>query len=344
MKKILITATELHMTKFWLPHIKHLTECGYKVDLVCSKVSNKWEILEDEVKKYDGMSLKEVDLKRSPASLHNIKGFFQMKKYVNDGKYDVVITNEPVMGMITRFACASARRKGTKVIYIAHGFHFWKGAPKKNWAIFYTVEKLAAHFTDVLVTMNSEDFNRAKEKMKAKKVKFIHGIGVDLNKFKSDPEIRIKKRAELGLKENDFMLFSASELIPRKNLKVAIDAVKILDNPSVKLFIRGEGELMEELKAYVRDSGVSDKVFLMGFGRDINEMNLASDACIFPTLQEGLPVALLESMACLLPVVCSDVRGNCDLIKNGKGGYLCDKNSPADFAEKITLLMNNKDK
>lgn len=343
-KKILITATELHMYQFWTKHIKNLIDNGFDVDLVCSHVGGRLDDLKKRLTECGDPHLTVVDLKRSPVSPHNLKGYSQLKKYFRDNQYDVVITNEPVMGIMTRLAARTARRKnGTKVIYFAHGFHFWTGAPRLNWLLFYPVEKFGAHFTDVLVTMNTEDYERAKKHIHAKKVLYTYGIGVDLSEFYPRGGVRERKRKELNICDNTFVLFSASELSDRKNLTLAIDVVKLLIDKGydIHFFNRGTGDKQQELEAYIKEKGVEDKVTLMGYGKDVDEMCLAADAFIFTSKQEGLPVAVMEAMSSRLPCVVSKIRGVTDLVKDGEGGFACPLDNANSFCDKIIYLIDN---
>ena len=156
--KILITATELHLLQFWTEHINAFINEGYSVDLICSDVGGKLENLRSRLAQCGNPRLKVVDLCRSPLSPKNLKGFCRLKRHFAENRYDAVLTNEPVMGMMTRLAAKSARKKyGTKVIYMVHGFHFWKGAPALNWALFYPLEKFASRFTDAIITINKTE-------------------------------------------------------------------------------------------------------------------------------------------------------------------------------------------
>lgn len=340
-KKILITATELHMDKFWTRHIEFLMQQGYEVDLVCSHVGDRLDDLKEKLKKIGNPKLTLVRLKRNPLHPKNILGLVDLKKYLKNNRYDVIITNEPVMGTMTRLAARKYRKKGTKVIYFAHGFHFFKGSSKAMWIVFYPIERFSSRFTDVLVTMNNEDFELAKAKMHAKSYEKIHGIGVDLSKFSYEDGIREEKRKSLGIDEDTFMLFTASELIKRKNLPLSVDIVKKLVNKgyNVKLFVRGEGVLEKEIREYIESQKMEDNVILLGYGKDIRDMCLAADADLFTSSQEGLPVALMEAMSCGLPCVVSDIRGAVDLIQNGEGGFVCNRQNADEFVSKIELLI-----
>ncbi len=344
--KILITATELHLLQFWTEHIKAFIDDGYSVDLICSEVGGKLEKLKSRLSECGNPHLKVVSLCRNPLSPKNLKGYRQLKRYFAENHYDAVITNEPVMGMMTRLAAASSRKAhGTRVIYMVHGFHFWKGAPVLNWAIFYPLEKFAARFTDAIITINNEDYEFAKSHFKKVRVLHSNGIGVNLGSNAFDADIRRKKRESLGLKNGDFAVFCVSELTERKNLFFALNIIKKLVNESrnvVKFFIRGKGPLQDKLQKYIDDNSLGENVVLMGYGDDIREMDCAADAFLLTSFQEGLPVAVLEAMSCGLPCVVSDIRGSSDLFAFGGEGIACSLASPQDFVQALGDIMKSK--
>lgn len=342
-KKLLITATELNLVQFWVPHIENFIKNGYCVDVICSNVGGRLQELQAKLKKSGNPRLTVVDLKRSPFSPRNVHGFLQMKKVLSENKYDIIITNEPVMGMVTRFAANAQRRHGARVIYFAHGFHFWKGAPILNWLLFYPMEKFACRFTDEIVTMNKEDYGFALKRFSDTRVKYIHGIGVDLSEFAFSKAVRDKKRRELGLTDDNIMIFSANELTKRKNVLFALSVINhlVLKGYSIKYYIRGQGPLEDKMREYIEANNLENNIFLLGYGKDIKEMNCAADVFLFTSRQEGLPVAVLEAMSCGLPCVASDIRGVNDLIENGNGGYICTPNDVNAFVQCIERVINN---
>lgn len=334
MKRLLLTCTDLMAIQFMVPHVKYLSQNGFSVELACSDVGGRVDELRDELR--DIAKVRTVRLVRSPFSPGNLNGYKDLKKLINSQHWDIIWTNEPVMGVMTRLAARKARLGGTKVIYMAHGFHFYKGAPKLNWLIYYPVEKFCSRFCDMIITINNEDYQRAKS-FHAERVEKINGIGVDLERFAPNDDIRAVKRSELGLDENDIMLFNVGELTRRKNQHVIIEALHQLKDPHIKLFICGRGESEAVLKAMVNDFGLGDSVHFLGYRRDINELCCAADIFVFTSLQEGLPRALMEAMANGKAVVCSDIRGNTDLIVNEKGGFVV-PNEPKEVAKAIKVL------
>ena len=200
------------------------------------------------------------------------------------------------------------------MIYTAHGFHFFKGAPILNWLIYYPIERILAHRTDLLIAMNQEDYKRSKT-FKVKRAAFVNGVGLDLNKFvEASPEEKQEVRRAFKLKDDDIFAISVAQLIKRKNHMVLIQAVAKLNNPHFHLFICGDGVQEAELKAKAKELGVGHQIHFLGFRKDVYKISSTADLFLFASLQEGLPVAIMEAMACGLPIVASRIRGNIDLI------------------------------
>lgn len=340
MKKVLFVATvvKMHIMVFHIPYLKMFKKNGYEVH-VCAK--NDYENKEDCIiphcdKYYD------LPFERSPFKLNNIKAYNRLKELIDSNEYDIIHCHTPMGGVLTRLAALEAREGGTKVIYTAHGFHFFKGASLKNWLMYYPIERWLARYTDVLITINKEDYCRAK-KLKAKRVFYVPGVGVDTQKFGGKAVDREAKRKELGIPDGAVALLSVGELNKRKNHKVVIKALAKLNNLKLIYIICGVGDLDAYLKGLAKDLGVEVRVRFLGFRKDISEIYVASDIFVFPSYQEGLPVALMEAMAAGLSVVCSNIRGNTDLIEDCKGGYLVaveDVDGYANGVEKV-LISNS---
>lgn len=308
--KILYVTTIGGTMGFFKNFIKELLEHGNRVDIACNNEDS-------EVPEYYrdwGCSIYRLPCSRKPFDKGNIAAIKKLRELAGARGYDIVHCHTPVAAFCTRVACIGVRRQGTKVFYTAHGFHFYTGAPLKNWLAYYPVEWLCSWWTDVLVTINREDYKRAKKHFHAKKVAYVPGVGIDTGKFQNGFCDRQKKRQGLGLKDTDIMLLSVGELCERKNHEIVIRAIAELNNPNVKYFICGQGNLEAYLSRLASESGLSGQVELLGFRNDISELCQAADLFVFPSLQEGLPVALMEAAACKTPVVCSRIRGNIELV------------------------------
>ena len=257
-----------------------------------------------------------------------------MKKLLRENHYDIIWTNEPVMGVVTRLAANKYRRKGTRVLYMCHGFHFFDGASKPNWAIYYPIERIMAHLCDAIVTMNQEDYARAR-KFKVSGIYKIPGVGVDTRRFSSGgyPELRMAKRRQLGLPEDAYVILTVGELTKRKNQKVILNALAQMKDPYLHYVLCGRGDQLEALKQQSQELGIADRVHFLGYRLDVPEIYQMADCFAFSSIHEGLPFALMEAMQSGLPIVASRIRGNVDLIDDGVGGILCDVHSSEQYRE-----------
>ncbi len=333
-------------TQFFTEHIEYWHEKGYHVDLLCSPVGNKVDGLVEVFKGIENGSVRTVALNRSPFKISNLKGFFQLRKIANNEHYDVVVTNEPVMGVLTRLAFAD--KKDVKVIYITHGFHFYKGGPKLSGSIYKAVEYFAAHLTDLLVTINQEDFEAAKEFKLRKNGKLYHipGIGVDTAKFyKSSEDERKEIRKELGLSTNDFVVAIIGELNDNKNQEVIIKAIASIKDkcPRLKALLMGVGENADKLKTLCSQLNTDDIITFLGYRTDIDKILSVCDLGVSASIREGLGLNILEEMASGLPVVASANRGHKDLVTK-ESGILVDITSVGEFAEAIMTFYNSPEK
>lgn len=314
MKKALVSATiGSFIGWFLISDIRILQEMGYEVHIAC----NMDKISTEQRKKNilnSGAIVHHIPFSRSPLSKDNIDSYKCLKKIFAKEQFSLVHCHTPVGGVLTRIASAKYRQKGTKVIYTAHGFHFFKGCPVKNWILFYPIEKFMSRFTDILVTINNEDYKLAKRKFYAKRIERIHGVGIDINKFNTQSDCYKNKRAELGIKDHDILLLSVGELEQRKNHIEVLEAMKTLASKGYKLVIAGNGSLRDAYQFFVEENKLTKFVKLLGYRTDIPELLQAADIYVFPSLFEGLPVALMEAVAAHRPVVCSEVRGNVDTI------------------------------
>ena len=338
MRILYITTISLTMNTFFKPHIKMLVEEGHQVDIACNDDGLPLDKLYDEL----GCVFHRVDFSRSPLSADNVRAYGQLKRVVASGNYDIVHCHTPNASVITRLVCRSFRKKtGLKVFYTAHGFHFYKGAPLLNWLVFYPVEKFCSRFTDKLITINNEDYARAREKFHAGEVHYVPGVGIDLSRFENVQVDREAKRREIGIPEDAFLLLSVGELNENKNHQVIIRAMAKLRDRNIHYAIAGVGEKKDELLRLANELGVADQVHLLGYRRDIPELNRSADAFCFPSRREGLGVAAIEAMACGLPLITSNVHGINDYSLNGMTGYSCLPDDVSSFARAIFHLNND---
>ena len=337
MKILYVTTISLTINSFFKPHIDMLVREGHHVDIAC----NDNGLALDPLYSALGCDFYRIDFSRSPLSSDNVKAFGQLKKVIETGNYDIVHCHTPNASVITRLVCRKYRKKtGLKVFYTAHGFHFFKGAPLLNWLVFYPIEKFCSRFTDKLITINKEDYARAKEKFHAGEVCYVPGVGIDLSRFENVQVDRAAKRREIGVPEDAFLLLSVGELNKNKNHRIIVKALARLNDPNVHYAIAGVGDEMDHLLALAKELGVSDQLHLLGYRRDIPELHRTADLFCFPSKREGLPIALIEAMASSLPVVCSRIRGCTDLV-DSHGGCLCYVDNEQTFMSAVCYISEN---
>ena len=321
MKILYITHVANHVNRFWLTSIEASKKMDMEFHLACNYIGDDKEAWEKACYE-NGIAFHQIDFNRNPLSYKNITALKQLKNLLKKERFDIVHCNTPVGGLIGRLG---SYKNVPYIIYQAHGFHFWKGAPLKNWLFYYPVEKKLSRITDTLITINLEDYNLAKKKMSAKKTVYVPGVGIDLQQFNITTPCSSLRR-ELGISDSDYVILSVGELIKRKNHELVIRSIKKLveedKTTNYKYLICGQGVEMNNLKSLIKETGLEKNVILLGFRSDIKDIYSITDLFAFMSLQEGLPVALMEAMASGVPVICSRIRGNTDLVENGVSGIV----------------------
>lgn len=324
-KKILFTSHTANFQKFNRPFMRMLSAQGYEVHYA--------SMGEEEILDCDKSFV--VPFTRSPFGLSNVAAYKQLKEIIDREGYDLIHTHTPMGSVVTRLAARSARKNGTRVIYTAHGFHFFKGAPLLNWLIYYPVEKAMAKHTDTLITINNEDYERAKKKFKTD-VRYVPGVGVDESKFK--PRLTKKQRndlrATLGIKPDDFVMIYPAELSKRKRQMWLIDTLSnfMKQHPDVHLVLPGGDSLEGKCQALTAQLGLADQIHFLGYRHDIPQLMMASDLSVSSSSQEGLPVNLLEALAAGLPIVATRCRGVTDMVISRQVSLA---ENPHDFLEGV---------
>ncbi len=313
---------------------------GHTVELACNDTESKVPEIYHEL----GLKIHTISFSRSPLSKSNITAYKQLKKLVQEGNYDIVHTHTPNASAIVRLACRNMRKKGLKVFYTAHGFHFYKGAPLKNWLLYYPAEKICSRWTDTIITINQEDYECAKSKMHAKRTEIIPGVGVDLERFPNAEVDRTVVRAELGISVDAKVLIYIAELNKNKNQTSLLDMIAELNKvrQDVILLLVGPGDMRSELEEKAKKLGIADKVVFAGYRKDVPQLMKSSDVCVLSSKREGLPVNLMEAMACGVPVVAYDNRGHRTIINNGDNGFIVPYGEYVKMAEKVDALLKDE--
>lgn len=340
-KKALLTATvQSHIAQFHKPLIELLKKANYEIHIAAK----------DNLAVKNGLKIENVDrifnveFSRSPKSTDNIKAYKQLKKIIDENKYDIISCNTPMGGIVTRLAARKARKTGTKVFYTAHGFHFYHGAPKKNWLIYYPIEKFFIKYTDALITITKEDYKLSKKKFKTN-VYYIHGVGVDASKYiPVDDKTKSELRKKHNINKKSFVCICTGELKKNKNQNLIVGVAKkiIKRYPDFKLFLAGNGPKEKDLKELIKSLGIESNVIMLGYTTILQEYVQCADLIVSASKREGLPLNIIEAMLCKKAVVASVNRGHNELVENGKTGFLVNKEN--EFENKIIELINDREK
>ena len=324
------------LNRFWISTIKATQELGFEFHLACNMEEAEHPRWDDDCETY-GVKTHQIDFCRNPVNTANLRAARQLMHLLNGESFEVVHCNTPVGGLVGRICAHKA--KVPKVIYQAHGFHFWRGAPLRNWLLYYPVERCLARITDVLITINKEDYERAKH-FPAKKTVYVPGVGIDTELFCSSTGKKGLLRKELGIPAEATVLLSVGELIRRKNHRIVIEAIKNLNN--TWYVICGQGPLKDEYIRLAEKLGVDDRVILAGYRTDVMDFYGMADLFVLPSRQEGLSVALMEAMASGLPCIVSNIRGNTDLIEEAE--YRFPPDSREGLVDTLSGVMADPDK
>jgi glycosyltransferase EpsD len=343
-QKILFTSHTANFFKFNKAIIEDLAKSGYLVDYASAN--------EELITSKSLNNIYSVSFRRNPFDICNIKAILQMSLLLKRNKYSIIHAHTPVGGAITRLsALITGTNKQSRIIYTAHGFHFYKGAPLLNWLVYYPIEKILSLTTDDIITINTEDYEIARNKFYAKRTHFLDcGVGIDTNFFLNNDKRNLNReviRKELGIQENDIVLLYAAELNKNKNQIFLVKAMQKLlqERSNVKMIFCGVGPLFHKYEKIIKKLGLKDTVYLLGYRKDMNEIVRASDIYVSASIREGLSVSVLEAISCGLPVLVSDNRGHRDIVKNNNNvGFIYTQNDTRDFIKKIKILINSKER
>ncbi|MBP3923012.1 MAG: glycosyltransferase family 4 protein [Ruminiclostridium sp.] len=338
-KKVLFIAcvAKKHILQFHIPYLRWFKERGYTVHVCAGNDFEKGDKVEiPYCDKYF-----QTPFYRSPFATGNFTSYKELKKLVEVHRYDIVHCHTPIAAVIARMSLRKERKKGTSMLYTAHGFHFYKGAPAMS-KLYYLVEKMMVRHTDGLITINEEDYKAAEKFSRRKKCKVykIHGIGADFSLIKNVKRTKEQMRAEFGIPDDAFLVMSNSEINENKNITTSIKAVAA--NKDVYMLVCGSGKLLEECKELAKELSAQDRIKFAGYRFDAKELLNCADAFIFPSHREGLGMAAIEAMAAGLPLIVSDNRGTREYAVQGENALICKADDLEGFTKAIELLSKDK--
>lgn len=339
--KLLYVSTLDHIIRAMLPHLQGAKNAGYRVEVACrvTRFGDDVRAVADAVH--------DVPMERFPLHTNNLIALKQVTELIRRERYDVVHSHNPSGGFIGRLAATNAQT-GALRVYTAHGFHFHRhGHPAAN-AVYETIERYAGHkLSDAVYTYNREDYDTALLKNIVPKERLFatRGIGISArDRFNPDTVTDAERaafRAEIGATETTRILSVVGEMLPRKRQFDAITAMPRLlqTHPKALLVLVGDGKMLTQNEALARRLGVAANCRFLGFRRDVRIILGASDLFVFPSQQEGLPCAIQESLAMRVPVVATDVRGNCEVVDDTTG-RLVPLGKPDALADAASELLS----
>ena len=344
-KVLFLTTIGGFLQQFEMNDVGILQEMGYEIHYA-SNLHNPVYNMDISAMEERGIRVHHIDIQKKPSHIwKNGKALIQLLQLVKCEQIRVIHCHNPMGGVLGRLI---SMFKGCKIytIYTAHGFHFYKGAPKRNWIVFYPVEKCLAKFTDCLITINKEDYEKALRfsLRKGGHVFRIPGVGIHTKRFAAQEGMREQTRKKFGIPDDVFYLLSVGELNQNKNHIVILRAMAKIPDKKIWLGICGKGHMEEELEAEAKRLGIKDRFTLFGFRNDIPQMLSMADCFVFPSLREGLGIAAIEAMAAGVPLITSDCRGTREYARDQINGLVCVDDRPEAYAEAIIQLRDDAEK
>lgn len=328
-----------HLHQFHIPFMNSLQSKGFVVHAGAS-VDDRASL---EKLERAGVVCWDIPFARSPYDPKNVKAFLRLRQLLSNEHFDLVHVHTPVASFLGRLL-SKATHQGP-VLYTAHGFHFYKGAPLKNWLVYYTAERVAARWTDALIVMNSEDYELAQRLgyRPGESLFRVHGVGVDLNVY-SQPVASESIRHELGIGRDQPVVTCVAEFTDNKNQAFLLDAWAMLARRlgDGHLLFVGSGKNFDLLRNRADTEGIP-RVHFLGYRTDVPQILLDSDIAVLVSKREGLPRSLMEAMASGKPVVATNVRGNRDLVEDGQTGLLIEPGDTASLASALERLLVDAD-
>ncbi len=340
-KALLVTRVSGFVPQFEMNNVKLLQEMGYEVHYASNY--NTVVYGQDNSRLADtGIQRHSIHFCRSPFSLEVLRAYRELVQLMLEEKFELIHCHMPITGILARKAAEKVRRmtgRRTTVLYTAHGLHFFKGAPLGNW-LYYMPERHYARYTDKLILINQEDYDRGSHFPVRGSVEFVPGVGI---RPMPEPDPSFDLRREYDIPPDHKIVVTVGELTESKNQSVLVRAMDRFRRDKLTCIICGKGPVEDRLKQQIKEMYLQEKVILAGYCTNIPDILRQSDFFAFPSMREGLPVALMEAMQAGLPVMAADIRGNHDLVRDGEGGFLFTENLPEDYAQAIRYFLKYPD-
>lgn len=348
-QRVLMIAAKANMiAQFNMRNIKILKDLGYEVHVGANfedfgtMDSNANDSLIKELKQMD-VTIHQLNFSRGLGNFKQNNAVIKdIRCLLQRFEYSFIHVHSPIGSVLGRIAAKTER---VPVVYTAHGFHFFKGGPLKNW-LFLPVEVVLMFFTDHLIVINHED-QAISKMMPIKNVTYIPSIGSNVEHALnvSDAEKmnnRLKVRSELGISNEDYVILNVGELSVRKNQKAIIEAVSELkNNQNIKILLAGVTNDIETYENFVERQNMQGKVYFLGYRTDLHELHNAADLMVMPSLREGFGMGGFDALVDGLYMIGSKNTGMADYIKNDSLGLLVSPTNVHDIKDAIYMAYTN---
>ncbi|ABO18048.1 glycosyltransferase family 4 protein [Prochlorococcus marinus] len=326
---------------------------------LCSElVSHNYEVTSifkwDEIEimpEQKGVKFKNIFFERKISFFSLIKTTYQLFKYFQKEKFDIIEIHTPSASIPGRIAAKLARIK--VVIYKVHGYYFHENMNFFNKMFHIYIEFFLAKLTDYIFTVSKEDeiFSKVFGFKKTEKIFYI-GNGVNKNFFYPASKLDITNaKADFGVSDDLFIIGIVCRLVDEKGLLELFKAFDIIarNNKSIGLFVCGNKLKSDYKKGLEKELEIlkdkyENRIFTPGHVKDVYRVYRVMDLFCLPSYREGLPYTLLEAMMSGIPVVASNIRGNREIITHNKNGLLCKPKSVYSLKNALEELIENKNK
>ena len=330
--QVLFTAsTYSHISNFHLPYLSTFSHLGWTVHVACA--GNLVDFPEKN-------HIIKLTFEKSLFSYSNFKAVKILRRTMKDNHYDLICVHTSLAAFFTRLAAKTISPRPPLVV-VNHGYLFSDKPRGFREKLLLLAEKLVAKQTDLLLTMNQQDFLSARKNRLSRCIIEIPGMGVD---FSIQDQIREENLHQLATilqdKDDNFLLLCVAEFSSRKNQAMLIKALPHLPQ-RVSLVFAGEGILLDHCRDLAKELKVEDRILFLGQVDDLSVWYATVDAMVSASRSEGLPFSIMEAMYAELPIVASKVKGHTDLICDKQTGLLYPYDDINSFVKQIIYLIDN---
>ena len=274
---------------------------------------------------------------------HDIKAFFEIKRIIEDHNFSIVHTHGSKAKFLGRLA--ASRAKGhVKIVQTVHGWSFFDTMPLLQKAFYSILEKVGYGLAHSNIVVSPHDIRKGVNWGIGKPEDYqLIRSGVEFDSFFSKRGMKKESREKLGIPLDCPVVGTVIRLAPQKHPEAIVDvAVRVIaKHPSTRFVIVGDGPLSDYMHSYVAEMNLQENFMLLGSRKDVAEILPAFDVFLLTSRSEGLPRAMLEALAVMIPVVATDVGGIAELVNGLRNGFLCSHGDLDCLSSGVTRLIES---